>query len=1061
MSNVKKNSQILFGFLSIVLAVFILFMIKNVSAWEDPTNQTGNSNQICVDGRLLEVTASRTAYQSQLQAKAGYIDSSDLVALCIQEYVFDENGDLVLDRRGNPQKQCMTYDGTEIPITFTYTDITTQTGVSCKAESSSKFDENYHLKDSVSYSWKSCPVIGSNLEGILTDMDKWGPTNIASSITKEFNFSTQRWKITLSNLENVDVVLVGGTADAAGNTTFTNAEGTPNSTRLYLNSTPQSGYGYYNASVVYTGNTGVLTFEVTPGSEYYFQLNIRTGDCSGSEVAHSNGATSSVIPNDVLKNSSTCTDYTAQALAFNQTLITNLYKSLVPECYDDSDIDYIKLANGDYTTKVNNALRTLTTINESLKNSSGNSVNTDPLQCDFDASHNTHQYVYTEKLSKSLGTGTSGSINSSTGGTGSFGTYWDAICTETIVVNFDTPKALDYAGKPFEYNSTISVVRECTPIQLKEPEYKPMCSYSVECWGGPPNHTGGAIAGPNEEFDECVQQCDGGSYTQSCINSCYNSVYENNSTDSVITSFNFFADNYLNVEQTAYSDFDFSNNVGENCTRGTYNSLAKLPMSSCHVDVGNRTASSANQNCGKDYCISEHGIRYMYLDTCNGNGTVSGVACYEVFRSSTSCIDAYLGDDNRWYLDKERTNLYTEQASIDDYEKQIQDSKKEYEALVRAMQYFQDNESDISLAIIDSYTGETHTKDEYNPVILYQAEDGTTLLTNSEFKSQYDRDGSQGFSIKGADQQVTFDDKRQTTKGFTINNYTTTKTYEIILPEAYVSNVNIGDYKYGLTTDEEKKGYSNGGNMYYTHIFSPGINDVLVWPDYVSVDDLKTEHNITNNIQVLYTIGTWNQVSDAIINCFYGIPDNSTPIEEPDVNCTGENCYEPACGPNDICEPGLIYIWRTIDLYDMFPSNSTIASSTSVRQPRWNWSSAAIDVTNQRYPINPTKVIENVEKAGDTIYGNDEELDYQIFLSQSSIKQIREYNKTHGAYTDFEDMRCEYKDDVSVCYSYLLDHASEYGIELRKRGKAGCNNQRGTGSESQCIDPEYTITNGG
>ena len=58
-------------------------------------------------------------------------------------------------------------------------------------------------------------------------------------------------------------------------------------------------------------------------------------------------------------------------------------------------------------------------------------------------------------------------------------------------------------------------------------------------------------------------------------------------------------------------------------------------------------------------------------------------------------------------------------------------------------------------------------------------------------------------------------------------------------------------------------------------------------------------------------------------------------------------------------------------------------------------------------------------------------------------------------------MRCEYKDDVSVCYSYLLDHASEYGIELRKRGKAGCNNQRGTGSESQCIDPEYTITNGG
>ena len=141
----------------------------------------------------------------------------------------------------------------------------------------------------------------------------------------------------------------------------------------------------------------------------------------------------------------------------------------------------------------------------------------------------------------------------------------------------------------------------------------------------------------------------------------------------------------------------------------------------------------------------------------------------------------------------------------------------------------------------------------------------------------------------------------------------------------------------------------------------------------------------------------------------------------------------------------------------MFPANSTIASSTSVRQPRWNWSSAAIDVTNQRYPINPPEVMDDIESKGDTIYGNAEELDYQIYLSQSSIRQIREYNKTHGAYTDFEDMRCEYKDGVSTCYSYLLDHASEYGIELKERGDAGCNNEQG----DQCIDPEYTITNGG
>ena len=261
-----------------------------------------------------------------------------------------------------------------------------------------------------------------------------------------------------------------------------------------------------------------------------------------------------------------------------------------------------------------------------------------------------------------------------------------------------------------------------------------------------------------------------------------------------------------------------------------------------------------------------------------------------------------------------------------------------------------------------------------------------------------------------------------------------------------------------MTTNDEKAGYTNGGNKYYTHILSPGINDVLVWDNYTAVSDLKSEHSITNNIKVTYSLGTWNQIQNSTIDCFYGIPDNSTFTPEPE--CTGENCYNQPCGSNDICDNnGLIYIWRTIDLYDMFPENTTVNDGT--RQPRWNWSSAAIDVTNQRYPVNPTKVIENVESKGDTIYGNEEELDYRIILTRQNLRNLRSYNATHGSYTDFEDMTCTYDEikGVSVCTSSLLPAqggSSEY-MTMVDKGIAGCNNEQG----EDCIDASYTITNGG
>lgn len=1050
-SKIDKSSHYLFGFIFVTLTIFSFFLTKEVSALRNTAPQVGNNDQICVGGYLYTITATNWRYQKQLQKYATYIDSSDIARGCLQEYVLNK-------KTGRYTLQCRHYDGTNTDMTFRVDN--TQNRLSCKSSidiDSSKFT-NYEFTPNLSYQYQSCPISTSNVEGI--EPDDWGPLDISDKITQDFDASTQLWRVTVTGLKNVSVRLINGTrANANDNIRFVNDLGIANTSYVAVNGTAQNtsltnaqisaGYVsnlYRSARVTDNGDgTQTLVFYMTPGSEYYIQFVLNNGnsDCNGLEVAHVTGGVSTMVPSSIFTNGTKCQTYTNWALTQNNSVISSLYKSLVPECYSSADIDYTRI--DEYERKVDRATSVLQSVASSAQNATTGTT-TIASQCDFDPEKNVQTYTYVSKLS-------------SAGYEGEFGTYWDALCTETVTVTFDTPKALSAAGAAFTYPSTITVSRQCTPYQVIAPQFKTQCKYTVECWGGPANHTGEAGAGPNDEFDSCIMQCDGGSYTQNCIDSCYSSVYENQATDSLITSFNFFAENYTSTEKTASISGCSSSNIGK-----VWPGKTRLPLSSCSYDTGN--VHSGGGNCTDTTCTSTHGISYTYLDTCNATGNISGTACYEVFTSSPlpNCIEVF-NRGGTWYVGNTNTP-YTDAYAIQEYEKLIAQSNLEYSKLHAAMQQFKDNENSIDVAIKDSYTGETHGPESgYEAVIKYSYVDKATgeqsYLTAEEYKQKTGTDPTLGTAATyGSPQTIQYANHGQGAdyQSITIQGYEVNKSYEIILPEMYVSNVNIGDYKYGLTTNDEKSGYTNGGNKYYTHILSPGINDVLVWDNYTTVSDLQREHTITNNIKVTYSLGTWNQIQNSTIDCFYGIPDNSTFTPEPE--CTGENCYNQPCGPNDICDNnGLIYIWRTIDLYDMFPANETLSGGE--RQPRWNWSSAAIDVMNQRYPVNPTKVIEDVESKGDTIYGNAEELDYQIFLSQSSIKQIREYNKTHGAYTDFEDMRCKYKDGVSVCYSYLLDHASEYGIELKERGKAGCNNQRGTGSESQCIDPEYTITNGG
>ena len=116
--------------------------------------------------------------------------------------------------------------------------------------------------------------------------------------------------------------------------------------------------------------------------------------------------------------------------------------------------------------------------------------------------------------------------------------YWAAICTEDLYIDYDTPPEPVAPGTGFLYETRLKVKRNCTMLQLKAAREKSICKVTSECQGD--DHKGAKSAGPNEDFEECINTCDNGTYTQKCIDKCYKKVYGDDSKTKNKTSYNIF-----------------------------------------------------------------------------------------------------------------------------------------------------------------------------------------------------------------------------------------------------------------------------------------------------------------------------------------------------------------------------------------------------------------------------------------------------------------------------------------------------------------------------------------
>lgn len=613
------------------------------------------------------------------------------------------------------------------------------------------------------------------------------------------------------------------------------------------------------------------------------------------------------------------------------------------------------------------------------------------------------------------------------------GEYWSLNCYENFLIDPDEPK-LTHAGGGFNYETRYTVSRTCSLTQIKQVEKKPKCETKEWCqvehwdniisWEAHPT-----LGGPNEDFDQCVSECDGGRYTQSCINSCYNEVYGTNNpnrklsvTNSKVEPIPLLSNQKIKpkIQQTGIT------------FRGRVDRSDLKPLNTGFY--GENTLGQTQWYTSYEITIDGFYCQVHLGPWCSEATTLTTVAAYSSY-GPDGCSEDPDGD----------------------YAKEIAKSKEEFNKFKTIQTSYENIQAgEYKIQIQDSYL-----KDENGKSYIYEVSSENNPKATVDVK-QSGSDKSTPVTNKlgnSSNDSVTYAQIVERSKTFTVN-----------LPVAYASK-NSGQVVYASKGDTKNafqvnlntsktfnklskfsvNDFYNGGYKYYTSIWSNNINVDTSGEEVV----LQKVPDFPNNIKVIASgVGTVEGNTKSNFNsnmsCYYGVYNQY---------------YEKEDGE------GIQYIYRTIDLENMFPN----------RDARYNWTGtiknntatgAAIVQKDSMYDdsVDPETLITEIEAKGETIYDvskDSSEVDYEFVLTTENIRNIRKYNKNvrdyngdgSSNYLDYNMSCYTNSKGQEVCTSRFLDNingnsgteessnfvtysVSGFGITSRK-SIAGCNNAIG------------------
>ena len=592
----------------------------------------------------------------------------------------------------------------------------------------------------------------------------------------------------------------------------------------------------------------------------------------------------------------------------------------------------------------------------------------------------------------------------------------DKKCAEEITVSYGPPVATR-GGLCFEYKVKVESKVTCSAVfngsmptrtGYQECDPVPICS-QLEGYVG-------NQAGPSEDFDKCISKCDGGKYSQKCINKCYSKVYKNTKNNKLSSPFLETKVTKINNPAcpTSVDEIDgyyYRKSNGEISWQAGSGYWSKYARWYFYGDNLARTCEHDNDSGGAgDW---RRGYKLTY--TADSDGFKTAVQ----FRCTDNCH--YVG------CDEENEYLSADEAE-EDYEEDIEAYEAFKESCV-AQSSCSTRTAEFTIKV-NNKTTDNPTKDNW---INYDAATIKNGNLNDPSEVVLDRNYCYGLTQSP-------------------NQYQT----EWSFPGTWINN-KTGEIRY---TPVRGKEWHKKESYFCTNLNSADVNKDWWYYGMTGDEKYKPSQAVLNNLEynILASTRSFGHYAWNIdVSCFYALRDNTCDnckCDCSDPSCKDPKCKEPGKDPTKIKKKNLSYRIRSVNTKDLFPSvdgKTNDGYAETGRAPGFNWTGDATNTKNKDYIVSPDLLTTDIQQKAGTIY-NDEsdsskDLDYRFYLDRSAINTIRNYskNESNGKYTNFSGV-FEIRNGVSVYKSALFRNAgsSSYRLDsryIKKLGLLGCNNQ--------------------
>ena len=554
-------------------------------------------------------------------------------------------------------------------------------------------------------------------------------------------------------------------------------------------------------------------------------------------------------------------------------------------------------------------------------------------------------------------------------------------CEEVVSTEYGAPIA-SKAGLCIEYKVKVTSRVNCYVV--KPPELpktdRGYCTPAPGC-----DHGNGYVdpgAGPEQDFEACIERCDGGKYTDKCSKKCYNEVY--GSTKTGKTSLEIGYDN--RVTPTLLSN-TVPRVEGNTCQDPLYGRYYYYP---------NRGIIWNPENMlGRWYCPRLNEFRYPCVKSdAEGGGIASVCGC------SARCM--WVGCGGNTYLNPGESKR--------DDEKNIKiynDILKQCEAYTKCST----TQAEFSFDVSYEYEGGKEAKTIYYPYTSNNdshAKD--TIKYTRETASVACTSGNANTTILLSNGCYTCANGNSTNETEFVSNHWYQTEWSF--PGTWL-HIKTGEISYEPVNKpgwrQRKRKYciplnakdvnEKWWNSYYINRYFNQQNLSYFVPSYSKCEVTSCDSKFTeaDKKTIDYNINAHTRKFgllewDIDISCFYAL-NSHFPKHDGGSSCTVKDvkCLE------EINAKKI----RSVELTNLFPAEdgSTLSTPNAMgRTPGFNWSAYATNILkDQDFTSRPENYAKWVQKKGYNVY-SDEYLDYEFDLTKDVIRRIK---KQGDNFTEF------------------------------------------------------------